>query len=283
MLALLLLSHCLALAAAPHTCSQTSLVNADPGNKNRCVRQATLGAAAALHVFSNGSCLLHDVCSRQEATNQAAAHGLPMYRRLRPGSAVLLLRTRTPANPHHLLTNGTANATQPRDEELLGRSEPYMSPLVTMQPTPFSSLTVQFFGNSSAPVVNLTFRVESGEAIREGDWFAKDRLESSQPWEKAQISGNSCQFRLEADGDKKFSIACSTVGPGGSNGDPIMQTLMHVIVNTIGTDLPPHLVSHYKFAETFPTSTTVLIRKDASEFRILGRLQDSHRVYVRVQ
>lgn len=277
---LLLVAACVSLTAGD---SCTRQVDPPPAKTNRpdfCVRQASIAAAASFRVFSNGSCLLLGVCP------PVAVAAVPLYMRLRPSARLILLRTRPDTQPHaiDLLITGTPDAKQQNAADLRGRTAPYLSPLVTLQPPVFSHLLVQLFDNASSPAaVDLGFRVESSDSLRRALWFAKSRLEAAFPWNVTAMRKENYQLFTANNNRRKFLIHKN------HNECSVVRVNMYLFKqsNRDSCDFDSKFThrEYYVFVPNGPDNVAdEAKRREAVEFRIIGVVGSSpNPVYVRVK
>lgn len=170
----------LLIFARPRTCKQPSHLIAPPTTNTRndfCIRQATLLQASWMRELVNGSCQLLDLCSNE--------HQPPLYRPLSSKSRLLLLRCRADRNcdPHKLLTGQPPNSTFITDQDLSRNTDNFKSPMIDLQPMPFSHIDLILLNISGGIDVNLTFAMNAtGRIVDEGTWFSLKMLESAYPW-----------------------------------------------------------------------------------------------------
>lgn len=283
MVLLLFLAGCLSLISA-QTCSRqySFLIHPAPSEANRrdyCIQQATLTAASFLRALSNGSCLLFNACAAKTTSEY------PLYRRLLPGSPMLLMRTKPDTHPHayDLFRKGQVSTNLYRE------SEPYLSPLVAMNPNPFSHLHVQLFDNISiVPGVDLTFRIKRNDSVREGAWFSKERLVAAYPWNITVMKKLDYKhFTMNGIYQRKFLVA----NYGGHRKDACWgsKVYMYLYIDHGVRDITCPLdntfikFNYYVYFPDAPEEFTYNSKRiEAFEFRILGDIEVSRdSLYIR--
>lgn len=177
-------------------------------SKSFCVREASLRQASIFRILKNGSCHFYTTVT----TALSATSPLPIYKRLSPAFSVLLMRTGVKGDddPAELLFKGPTNQCQ----ETVSPSHEvrsFKSPLFEVWGESLAALSrinVQLFtAEEVPPIVDLEFRVEKTDILREGKWFSKQRLLSSKPWKKEHLtSTNFHLFSINGDKYKKFAI-----------------------------------------------------------------------------
>ena len=273
--------------SAAHSCSRQPVLSIDPDpdashKSDFCIRAATVRSAFAMQVFANGSCQLIYACSILNTTLQPA-----LYMRLRPASSVLLLRTVADTQPHayDLLTKGTPNTTNVLVDRLLGQSLPYMSSLVAMDPSPFSHVHVQLFDNATlTPAVNITFRAEDTQAIKEGKWFLQDRLEAAFPWDVDVMKSEKFEiFSMKGWSRRRFFLLTTRGGCTEFSGYMFLYKLTEKVQCNYDKGRFVN-GNYYLYIHNGPKLFSSPDSKELFEFRIVGQtISASTLVYVRIE
>lgn len=252
------------------------------GNINKrpdfCVTEGSLRFAFAIRESSNGSC--HLVEGRYSSNTTTARP--PLFKRVRPGSVLTVLRGRAGSWPHPfaLFRRNWTNTTQPAEEVIKSRQDSFKSPLLLLQPLPFSRLQVQLFEKAnSTPAVNLAFRVDKNDTLLNGSWFSKDHLEEAAPWNVTEMKNNAniSVFSLNHSNRWKLCIAFKKTCSKSFS----YMCIAKLKVPCVDDYRRFEEEKHFEFSPNAPKNFTY--RKEAFWITILGLFDDTEPVYVRVQ
>lgn len=250
-----------------------------------CIRKLSIGGASSVQIFANRSCLLTDMCCQVTQ---------PVYMRLSPGASLVLLHSRadtliSSSHLYDLITSEVTNTTQPKVEELRGRALPFLSPLMTFYPPPFTRLHVQLFDEltGSDLVADLSFRVDTADVLRDGVWFSEERLVGAEPWNASFMKRQTLKkFSMAGYGARKFAInfgeKCDMLGMDG-------YVFLYYGTNRDKFRAFSARFFTYEIFRIFPeieihNSNLRVKAREAIEFKILGKVRSlSDPLYVRVQ
>lgn len=190
-------------------------LNEDP---TFCITHATRFRAASVLELSDGDCHMFGQCSLSTNTN-------PVYRRVRLASTLPLLKISLDLKqlPMEVLDSDQEDYVQLNNfGESSHYTQKYLSPLVGVTPTPFSSVKM-LLKHDNIMVANLTFKTIITSKIQKANWFSKKYLQTSHPWNSTELSAeedvefnlyddsnkgdsnNTCQFLIGEDEDTCFS------------------------------------------------------------------------------
>lgn len=193
---------------ASRKCSIVATPTSRASDPNFCIREATVRRALSLEVFGNGTCRMIVNCVGP--SNPCCS----VFVRVVQPHQDLLLRTRVErnTNPYHLFKNLIINGSVIDAHTRLNTSDPFMSPLILLKPSPFSHVRVQMLtGRVASPLelrAELRFRIEEHELIPNGTWFSKSRLVASTPWNVAKMRSQSYRyFSIEGRKTRRFYLS----------------------------------------------------------------------------
>lgn len=255
--------------------------------QSSCLAHAARWQPDSVIQLTNGSCLMIGGCS----TPVAPANIFPLYALIPPHKAMLLLRTRAETNsaPYQLLWNGTDNSSLSTDD-LVGTA-PFRSPLLSAHPTLFSRIQLVLANESTAPQVNLTFKMDAAMRITdEGAWFSRARLVASHPWDISLLKSESFRHFSMAGYDDRARFLMTTSEMGASSCNEISGYIMVLESRFLDCGLNNQESAYYWVAEDAPASSLFITgtfgsfqhRQHSSEFRLYGELVSGVRWYQRL-
>lgn len=229
--------------------------------------------------LTDGSCFMLDVCTAPEVS----VDDYPLYS-LMPTDTLqmLMLRTRTEGDvsPYQLLMNNQSNGTLLFQDSIKGGFNTYKSPLLTLRPTPLSKVLL-VLSDDFKTQVNLTFLMnEKDIATDEGSWFSKDNLLAAFPWSLEEMKSKGYAiFLMKGNGQGlRFYVAFE--------GNLKCQTVEGyiVVVEPDGSCSFERNGYHtsYEWVTTKNSKMTFKNAELSREFRLLGELRKTVRVYMRV-